>query len=242
MEGKGTNVRFLVLLRLLQTLFEFAVLLETVFLSHLALLFFRLHDTAFRTEILQLAVKHLVLTELTLQRTIVKRILDAGLQSDLVEALLTIREHPGVIALELMLQSLTDHLICSQKVWRGDTLSVRWIGDNDTLLCRLCKFLEVLLLDGDVAGETRCLHIQQSGVYRLDIHIIAIDMVLELPFLTLVIVDLVEELGIEVGPFLECILVTEQARCHVLGNQGCLDQQCAGSAHGVDEVGVTFPT
>ena len=242
MESKRTDVRFLVLLRLLQTLFEFAVLLETVLLCHLALLFLRLHDTAFRTEILQFTVKHLVFAELTFQRTVIERIFDAGLQTDLVEALLTIGEHPGVIALELVLQAFTDHLVGAKKVGCRDTLTIRRIGDDDALLRRLCKILEVLLLDGDIAGETGSLHIEQRRIHSLDIHIIAVDVMLELPFLTLVVVDVVEEFGIEVRPFLKRIFVTEQAGSHVLGNQGGLDQQGTGSAHRVDEVRVSLPT
>ena len=125
-----------------------------------------------------------------------------------------------------MLQPLTNHLVGSKKIGRRDTLSIGRIGNDDTLLLRLCEVLEVLLLDGDVAGETSCLHIQQCRIHGLDVNIIAIDMMLELPLLTLIIIDIVEELGIEVGPFLKSIFVTEQTWCHILGNQGGLDQQC----------------
>ena len=46
----------------------------------------------------------------------------------------------------------------------------------------------------------------------------------ELPFLTLVVVDFVEELGIKIRPFLKSIFVAEQPRGHVLGNQSRLNQ------------------
>ena len=67
MEGKRADISFLVLFRFFQSLFELTVLLETVFLSHLTFFLISLHDTTLLTESLQLAVEHLVLTELTLQ-------------------------------------------------------------------------------------------------------------------------------------------------------------------------------
>ena len=66
-------------------------------------------------------------------------------------------------------------------------------------------------------------------------------MVLELPFLALVVVYLIEEVGIEVRPFLEGELLAEESRCHVPGNEGSLNQQRAAAAHGVDEIGVALP-
>ena len=210
-------------------------------LGHLALLVFRLHDATFRTEVLQFAVEHLVLAELAFQTAVVEGNLDAGLQSDLVEALLAVGEHPGVVALELVLQALADHLIGAQQVGRGDTLAVGRIGDHDALLLRLGEVLEVLLTHGDVARQSCGLHVHQCRVHGLDIHVVAVDMVVELALHAVVVVDRVEEVGIEVGPFLEGILLSEESWCHVPGDQRCLDEQGATAAHGVDEVGVALP-
>ena len=83
------------------------------------------------------------------------------------------------------------------------------------------------MLNGDIGRETCCLHIHAGCVDSLYVDVIAIDMMLELPFLTLVIIDFVEEVGIEVRPFLKGIFLAEESRGHVLGNQGCLDEQGA---------------
>ena len=116
MECERPDVCFFILLCLFQTLLELAVFLETVLLRHLALLLFSFDNTTLRTENLQFAVKHLVFTELAFQRTIIKGIFDAGFKPDLVETFLTIREHPGIVAFKLVLQSLTNHLISTQQV------------------------------------------------------------------------------------------------------------------------------
>ena len=149
MEGECTDVGFLVLFLLFQALLELTVFLETVLLGHLTLLILCLHDTTLMTEILQLTVEDLVFAEFTLQRTIVERNLDAWLQTDLFEALLTVGEYPGIIVEELVFQTFPNHLIGTQQVGRGDTFAVGWVGDDDALVLRLYEILEVLLLNGD---------------------------------------------------------------------------------------------
>ena len=66
-------------------------------------------------------------------------------------------------------------------------------------------------------------------------------MVVELTLLRVVVVYLVKQVGIEVGPLLKGKLLAEQARCHVVGDECCLDEQGTGTAHRVDEVGFSLP-
>ena len=86
------------------------------------------------------------------------------------------------------------------------------------------EVLEVGFLHGDVVGQSSGTHIQTCCIDCLDIHIVTIDMVVELPFLGFVIINGIEEVGIEVGPLLEGKLLPEESRCHVTGNEGCLDE------------------
>lgn len=67
MESERADVSTLVLFLLLKALLKLAVFLETVFLCHLALLLFSLYDTTFRTEVLQLTIKHLIFAEFAFQ-------------------------------------------------------------------------------------------------------------------------------------------------------------------------------
>ena len=92
---------------------------------------------------------------------------------------------------------------------------------------RLGEVLEILLLHRDHTGKPGCFDVQVGCVHRFHVHIIAIDVMLELTFLTLVVVDAVEEFRIEIGPFLESILLSEESWCHVLGDEGCLDEDGA---------------
>ena len=82
-----------------------------------------------------------------------------------------------------MFQPLTDHLIGAEQVRCRDTLTVGRVGYHDTLLLRLCEVLEVTLLHSDVAGQTGSTHIQACRIHSLDIHVIAVDMMVKLPFL-----------------------------------------------------------
>ena len=241
-EGEGADVAVFVLFLLVQPLFEVTVFLETVLLGHLSLLVLVFHCAAFAAELAHLAVEHLVFAELTFQRTVVERDLDTGLQSNLLEALLAIAQNPGIAPRELMLQSFANHAIGTQQVGCRYTFTIRRVGHHDALLVRLRKVLEVLLFDGDVGCQPGSLHVHASGVHRLHVNIVAVDVVLEFAFLRIVVVDAVEEVGIEVRPFLEGILLAEQARCHVVSNEGGFDEQRATAAHGVNEVGIAFPS
>ena len=66
-------------------------------------------------------------------------------------------------------------------------------------------------------------------------------MVMELALLGIVVVDAVEDVGIEIRPFLEGIFFAEEPGGHVAGYEGRLDGQCAAAAHRVDEVAVALP-
>ena len=97
MEGERANVAIFILLLFVQSLLKLAVFLETVLLGHLALFLFSLYGAALATEGLQLSVKDLVLAELAFQRTIVYRNLDTWFQTNLLEALFTVRQNPCII-------------------------------------------------------------------------------------------------------------------------------------------------
>ena len=241
MELEGTDVGLFVFLVLVESFLEFAVLLETALFGHGLLLFVALDDAAFGAELAELAFKHLVLAELAFERTVEQRNLDAGLQSDGIEAFLAVAEHPGFVALEFVLQLLADHLVGGKEVGCGDALAVRGIGDEDGRLGGLGEVLEILLLHGDGLGEACGLCVEAGGVDGLHVDVVAIDVVAELFFARVVVVDFIEEVFVEVGPFLEGKFLAEDAGRHVVGNEGCLDEQRSGAAHGVDEIALASP-
>ena len=67
-------------------------------------------------------------------------------------------------------------------------------------------------------------------------------MVVELSFLRVVVVYLVEEVLVEVGPFFKCKFLAEQSWSHVACYECRLDEQSARTAHWVDEVGFALPS
>ena len=213
-----------------------------MFLSHSPLLFFRFEDISFTAEVAKLTSKHLVATQLTLQRTVVKRNLYAWAQTYLVEALLTITKYPRLITLEGMFQSFTNHLVCLKEIRCRDAFSVWRVGNHYCRLLRLCEVFEVLLLHGDVVGKTCRTNITQGGVNSLHVNIIAVDVVLELALFGVVVIHLVEELCVEVVPLLEGKLLAEQSWCHVMCYECSLNKQGAATAHRVNEVGLAAPS
>ena len=106
-------------------------------LGHLPLLVLALHAAALATELAHLTVEHLVFSELAFQRAVVEGNLDAGLQADLLEAFLTVREYPCIVADELVLQPFANHVVGAHEVGCGDALAVGRIGHDDALLLGL---------------------------------------------------------------------------------------------------------
>ena len=241
MEFEIADVCPLVLFLLVEALLELTLFLETVFFGHLPLFLLCLDRTAFFAEDLHLAVEHLVFAELALQRTIEQRNLDAWLQANLFEAFLAIAEHPGVVAYKLMFQAFANHLVGGQQVGSRNTLTIGWVGNHNAGVQGLLEVLEVLFCHRDIIGQSCCLDIHACGVDSFDIYIVAVDVVVERSLLGVVIINLVEELRVEVGPLLKGELLAEQTWCHVAGDKGSLDEQGAGTAHRVNEVGLALP-
>ena len=141
-----------------------------------------------------------------------------------------------------MLESLAYHLVGCKEVGRGDTLTVWRIHNEETLVGRTLKVLEVSLLHCHIFCKAGSSYVQTCGVYSLHVDVVAIDVMVELTLIGIVVVDAVEQVGIEIVPLLESELLAEYARTHVVGYQGCFHEKRTRTAHGVDEVGFTLPS
>ncbi len=223
MELERTDIVLLVFSLLANTLLEFTLLLETVLLSHLALLALSLHNTAFRTEVLHLAVEHHILAEFALQASVEYRNLDRWFQTNLLEALLAVAQYPSLVAGKSLLEALTNHLVGVQEVRGRDALAVWRVHHDDALLCWLGEVLEVLLGDGDILAQTGSTYVEISCVYSLHINIVTIDMVLELTLLRVVVINHIEEILVEIVPLLEGKLLAEYTWRDVAGDEGSFD-------------------
>ena len=223
MELERTDIVLLVFSLLANTLLEFTLLLETVLLSHLALLALCLHNTAFRTEVLHLAVEHHILAEFALQASVEYRNLDRWFQTNLLEALLAVAQYPSLVAGKSLLEALTYHLVGVQEVRGRDALAVWRVHHDDALLCWLGEVLEVLLGDGDILAQSGSTNIEVGCVHRLHIYIISVNVVLELALLRVVVIDHVEEILVEIVPLLEGKLLAEYTWRDVAGDEGSFD-------------------
>ena len=223
MELERTDIVLLVFSLLAYTLLEFTLLLETVLLSHLALLALSLHNAAFRTEVLHLAVEHHILAEFAFQASVEYRNLDRWFQTNLLEALLAVAQYPSLVAGKSLLEALTYHLVGVQEVRGRDALTVWRVHHDDALLCWLCEVLEVLLGDGDILAQSGSTHVEVGCVHRLHIYIISVDVVLELALLRVVVIDHVEEILVEIVPLLEGKLLAEYTWRDVAGDEGSFD-------------------
>ena len=242
MEFERAYVAFFVFFRFVKTFFELPVFLKPVFLSHCLFFVVGFHNTAFLSEFPEFSVKNLVFSEFALERSVVERNLYRRLQSYLVEAFRAVAEHPSVVVEELVFQSFSYHSVCSEQVGRGDAFPVWRVGHHDALLLRLLEVLEVGTFYGDAVGESCSFDVKPCGVYSFHVYVVSIDMEFVIPFLRVVVVDGVEEVAVEVRPFFECELFSEQSWSHVFCYQCSLYGYCARTAHGVDEVGVAFPS
>ena len=125
-----------------------------------------------------------------------------------------------------MFQPFTYHPICSQQVRRGYSLAIRRVGHDDALFFRTFEVGKVGLTHSYVVSKSRSSHIKTRGVHGLNVDVVSVNMVCELTFLRVVVVDGVEKFSIIIGPLLECKFLAEHARTHVVGNKGSLYGKC----------------
>ena len=88
--------------------------LKRCFWSHLALLALSLHDTAFRTEVLHLAVEHHILQEFAPKLPLNTGILIDGFRP-ISKHSLAVAQYPSLVAGKSLLEALTYHLVGVQE-------------------------------------------------------------------------------------------------------------------------------
>jgi hypothetical protein len=141
-----------------------------------------------------------------------------------------------------MFQPFANHVVKFEEIVGRDTFPIRRIGDHDRLLCGLFELLEVLLLDDDVLGCTGCFDVLGSNGDGARTAVVSVYLMFKGTLLTVVVVYLVVQLGIEIFPFLEGVVLTEDAGVDVAGDEVRFYGEGSRSAHRVDEVAISFPT
>ena len=122
-----------------------------------------------------------------------------------------------------------------------EALAVGRIADEGATGGHNLYFVDVAAFELDVLVESCALDVGTGDSDGLALDVAAIDLVGELTLGTVVVVDVGEQFLVIVGPLLEGIVVTINARGDVGADEGSLDEECARAAHGVDQVGLAVP-
>ena len=192
-------------------------------------------------EVLILSAKYLILAQLAVERAIEERQAHTGLKANLIEQLLARRDHPRFAAHELMFEALAQRPVKPEQVGRHEALPVGRIGHHQGGLGRLRELLQGAARHADAVRHTRTLGVGYRGVDGGLIEVVPIYFMVELAFLGVVVVNTVEQVAVEIAPLLESERLAEDAGIDVARNKGGLDEQGAGPAHRVDEVGGPVP-
>ena len=114
-----------------------------------------------------------------------------------------------------MFDAFADHVVQPQQIPAGNTFTVRRIGHHDARLRSLRALLERLGLQLDIFHQAGATDIFLGNLDRRRIDIGSITFEIKLTFLTLVVIDAVEQLLVEIDPFLESKLLTMHARRNI---------------------------
>ena len=154
----------------------------------------------------------------------------------MIETFVAITEYPGLTTHKDMLEAFADHAVEFGHVVRGDTFSVGRVGDKNGGLRCAGKLLEGQVAEGDVARKAGAADVLFGASDGLGGDVGAVAEEVEVAFGGVVVADGVEEVGVEVCPAFKGEGLAVDAGRDVEGDHGGFDEQCAGAAHGVDEV------
>ena len=146
-----------------------------------------------------------------------------GLQANLVEQLFLVADDPRLVALKGVLQTGAEETVEVVEVVGLEAFAVGRVGHHDGRRFGLGELLQVAMFDVDVLRHACRADVGLSDVDGFPVVVVAVDMVVELAFGAVVVVDAVEELSIEVGPFLKGKLLAEHAWGDATCDEGGLD-------------------
>ena len=141
-----------------------------------------------------------------------------------------------------MFQAFAYHLIKIKQVARRNTLAIRRVSDDNALFCRLFKLLERLNLQDYIFSNTGSLHVMSGNFVSFRIIVITVDFMIELALLRIIIVYRIEQILIEVFPFLESELLTEYARSNVTCYKSRFDRNSTRTTHRVNQIAFASPS
>ena len=187
------------------------------------------------------AVKDDVLQQLTIQAAIIELVAHRRFQADLVGQFIVIADEPHVVTLESVLELVTHVLVQRLDILGIEALAVGRIADEGAAGRNLVDVIDVAALDLDILVQARTLDVGARDGNGFALDVATVNLVCKLAFLAIVVVDLIKQVGVIVGPLLESIVIAINTGSDVGGNQSRLDEERARSTHRVNEVGLSIP-
>ena len=188
------------------------------------------------------AVKDDVLQQFAIQATVVQSILYRRLQADFEVLFLVVADEPGVVAPEGVLEFETQVTVELVDVLHVQALAIGRVGDERAAFGHEFYLVDVAALQFDVFVQACVFDVGAGDGNGLALDVAAVNLVGEFPFGTVVVIDFIEQFLVIVGPLLEGVVVAIYAGGDVGADEGCLDQERARAAHGVNQVGLAVPT
>ena len=188
------------------------------------------------------SVKDDILQQLAIQTSVVELIAHRGLETHLVVQLLVIADEPDVIALEGVLELEAHFTVQLLDVLDIQTFAVGRVTDERTTLGHQFDVVKVATLQFDILVQTGILDVGTSNGDSLALDVAAVNLVGKLALGTVIVIHLLKQVGVIVGPLLEGIMVTVHARSDIGSDKRCLDEERTRTAHGVNQVGFPVPT
>ena len=146
-----------------------------------------------------------------------------------------------MVALEYVFQFRPDHLVQPLHIVGADALAVGRVGDDGAVGRSFVPGRQGLGFQLDHTAYAGALDVACGDFDGFWGDVGAIDFHIDVALVGVVVVEAVEQGGIEILPVFKGEMLAVDAGVDVGGDQGGLDQKSAGAAHGVDERSVAFP-
>ena len=193
-------------------------------------------------EIIITAIEEHIFTKGAFQTAIQKRNLHRWFQTNIGEVLIIETEDPGGPALEMLLESGSDTAIEVCHIIGLQSGTIRRIHHEHTGLGILCPVGHRAAGEFDHLLHLGALYIASCDSFGIGIYIAAIDLIVEVAFGRIIIVDFLKEFGIKIGPFLESEILAVDTGIDIGRNKGCFDEECAGATHWICEITIAPPS
>ena len=179
--------------------------------------------------------------QFAVQTAVIQGIFHRRLEANLEVLFRIVADEPCVIALERVLEFEAQVAIELLNVFDIQPLSVRRVTDESASLGNQLDVVEVAAFQFNVFVESGALDVGACDGDGLALDVAAVNLVSELTLGAVIVVNLVKQVGVVVGPLLESVMVAIDTRRDVGGDESRFDEERARAAHGINQVGLAVP-